>query len=358
VKVGLLIYGSLAAASGGYLYDRQLVETLEQCGDTVEIISLPYRRYPQHLGDAFNTRLRRRLNLAQLDVLLEDELNHPSLFLQNRWFTGNFPIVSIVHHLRTDEDHFAGLRQVYRLVERQYLRSVDGFIYNSLATRSSVEALAGFPAPGVVAYPGRADALGTMSEPELIERAFSPGPLRVLFVGNIIPRKNLHILLQGLASVPPGLCCLDIAGDPGVDRRYAARMARLVKNLHMEDRVRFLGKVKPGELLQAYSTHHVLAMPSAHEGFGIAYLEGFEYGMPAIASNHGGAVELVEPRKTGCLVQPGNAGEVAEAIHELAVDRQLLAEMSLHAFKRSREFPTWDETGRKVREYLQKITHP
>ena len=49
MRIGLIIYGSLDTVSGGYLYDRKLVEFLRGEGDTVEIISLPWRHYAAHL---------------------------------------------------------------------------------------------------------------------------------------------------------------------------------------------------------------------------------------------------------------------------------------------------------------------
>ena len=57
MKIGLIIYGSLDTLSGGYLYDRMLVDYLRAQGDTVEIISLPWRNYAAHLTDNFWFRL-------------------------------------------------------------------------------------------------------------------------------------------------------------------------------------------------------------------------------------------------------------------------------------------------------------
>lgn len=57
MKLGFIIYGSLDTLSGGYLYDRKLVEYLRDQGDTVEIISLPWRNYAAHLTDNFWFRL-------------------------------------------------------------------------------------------------------------------------------------------------------------------------------------------------------------------------------------------------------------------------------------------------------------
>ena len=59
MKIGLIIYGSLKTISGGYLYDRKLVELLKKRGDQIEIISLPRRNYAAYLTDNFHFRLPR-----------------------------------------------------------------------------------------------------------------------------------------------------------------------------------------------------------------------------------------------------------------------------------------------------------
>ena len=78
MKLGFLIYGSLDTLSGGYLYDRKLVDFLRDRGDSVEIISLPWRNYAAHLSDNLYFRLP-----LKLDLLIQDELNHPSLLCAN-----------------------------------------------------------------------------------------------------------------------------------------------------------------------------------------------------------------------------------------------------------------------------------
>ncbi len=94
MRIGLVIYGNLNTLSGGYLYDRRLVEHLRAHGDTVHIVSLPWRNYGRHLLDNFSRDLRRALATAPVDIWLEDELNHPSLaFLPRRKNHGG------AHHL-------------------------------------------------------------------------------------------------------------------------------------------------------------------------------------------------------------------------------------------------------------------
>jgi hypothetical protein len=156
MRIGLLIYGSLNTQSGGYLYDRKLVDYLLQQGDQVEVISLAPRNYVHHLTDNFSTSLIQCLKSLQLDILLQDELNHPSLFMLNRRLRKvvKFPFVSIVHHLRSSETFPAWQSLLYRWVERNYLASLDGFVFNSRATRQRVEAITGGNMPAIVAFPG------------------------------------------------------------------------------------------------------------------------------------------------------------------------------------------------------------
>jgi hypothetical protein len=83
VKIGLIIYGSIDTLSGGYLYDRQLVAHLRGVGCQVDILSLPWRTYAAHLSDNFRLAWARQIANAKYDLLLQDELNNPSLFLLN-----------------------------------------------------------------------------------------------------------------------------------------------------------------------------------------------------------------------------------------------------------------------------------
>ena len=104
------------------------------------------------------------------------------------------------------------LRRLYREIERLYLNSVDALLYNSETTRHTVEPLLDRKRPALVAYPA-ADHLPA-DEPAvdlntIAARSRAPGPLRILFVGNLIPRKGLDQVLDALAKLPPGFLAAD-----------------------------------------------------------------------------------------------------------------------------------------------------
>jgi glycosyltransferase involved in cell wall biosynthesis len=357
MRVGLIIYGSLGTRSGGYLYDRKLVERLRAAGDEVEIFSQPWQNYPTHLAYNFNANLSRRIIMADLDVLLEDELNHPSLLGLNSLLKRmrGFPVVAIVHHLRSSERHSPLWMPLYRLIERAYLGRLDGMIYNSHTTRFAVEALLGRPAAGQVVTPA-GDRLGVrLTLEEICVRNSAPGAPRLLFVGNLIPRKGLDTLLKALTRLRHLDWRLQIAGRQDVDLRYSAAMRRQVSEAGLEERVTFLGSVDDNSLEAELRQAHLLVVPSQYEGFGIVYLEGMAFGLPAVGTAAGGAKEIIQPGVNGLLIDPDDVDGLARGLEQLLVDRPLLLRMSLAARRRFDEFPGWDAGMDAVRSYLTTV---
>lgn len=348
MKLGLLIYGSLETLSGGYLYDRKLVEYLWNRGDTVEIISLPWRNYAAHLTDNFHFRLPRGL-----DLLLQDELNHPSLLTANRW-PHPYPIISLVHHLRCSEQRSAWQNWLYRLVEKIYLESVDGFIFNSQSTKRVVSRMLGSRKPNVIAYPPT-DRFGQgMTERPVETRAREPGPLRVLFLGNVIHRKGLHTLLEAVRLAKPDIR-LDVVGSLKAEPAYSRRMQTRVESVSLKSHITFHDALRDDQLTDRLKSAHVLAVPSSYEGFGIVYLEGMAFGLPAIGTTAGGASEIIKDGETGYLVSPGDAATLAERLSMLAEDRELLMELSVNALETYRQQPTWEETASQIRDFLHSM---
>lgn len=348
MRLAILIYGSLATLSGGYLYDRKLVEYLRSQGDTVEIISLPWRNYAAHLTDNLHFRLP-----PDLDLLIQDELNHPSLLSANR-HPNRYPIVSLVHHLRCSEQRPAWQNWFYRLVEKRYLDSVDGFIFNSQTTKQAVDGLIANGKPHLVAYPPT-DRFGMgLSDEQIRSRTYEPGPLRVLFLGNVIRRKGLHTLIKAISRETINIK-IDVVGALDSEPEYAQSMQHQVETSHLKSNIFFHGSLDNEDLIEKFKSAHVLAVPSSYEGFGIVYLEGMAFGLPAIGTTNGGASEIISDGKTGFLIPPDNEKMLSERLSTLARDRDLLRRISVAALERYRRQPSWEETAEDIRKFLHAI---
>ena len=381
MRIGLLIYGSLDTLSGGYLYDRKLVQHLRDAGDDVEIISIPWRNYAAHLTDNFSASLLRRLLAARVDVLVQDELNHPSLFRLNQKLRSphpnlppkgegrvpspfgrgrrvrvgvSYPIVSIVHHLRSSELRPAWQNKLYHIPEKAYLRSVDGFVFNSETTRGVVESTIGETRPHTVAYPAGNRLNPQITDEEIAARA-QADVLKIAFLGSVISRKNLHTLVDALSLVDEA-CHLTVIGNLDVEPAYVRQIRQQVKRLGVDEKITFAGALNDEPLKAKLCESHLLALPSSYEGFGIAYLEGMGYGLPAIGSTDGAAHEIITPDVDGYLIDPSDAKTLASHLRTLARDRKKLMQMSLAARERYLAHPTWDESMAKIRMFLQTMT--
>jgi glycosyltransferase involved in cell wall biosynthesis len=360
VKIGLIIYGSLDTLSGGYLYDRQLVAHLRANGCEVEILSLPWRNYPLHLSDNLHLGWARKIADARYDLLLQDELNHPSLFLLNSLLRRQCtcPTITIVHHLRSSEDHPAALLPFYRAIERQYLTTVDGYIFNSQTTKQIVHQLLGHSVPHVVAYPA-VDHLQLPTHSTVVsaitERLQRHAPLQLLFVGNLMARKRLHTVLQALADLKQRNWQLHIVGSQAIDPHYSTEMHHLASTLALAPHLTWHGRISDEELTKLYSTSDCLVMPS-YEGFGIVYLEAMAHGLPVIAATAGAAHEIVQPGKNGYLIPLDDNMTLAHHLERIQTNRVHLATLAFHARQSFEAHPTWQASMQAAYQWLYELS--
>jgi len=352
-----MIYGALDQVSGGYLYDRLMMEHLERMGHQVEIIPLPGKPYALNLTDNFSSSALRALQESQPDILLQDELCHPSLFILNRKLKIilTCPIISIVHHLRSSEAHPAWQNAFYRRVEKRYLKTADGCIFNSETTRTVILHLLGKEHPCVVAYPGGNHIVSDISNDKILDRCHKPGPLKLLFIGNVIARKGLHTLISALGRLMDQHWQLTVAGSLSADSRYATSVKRLIVDAGLQGRVVFKGTVDHETLKGLLENHHCLAVPSFYEGFGIVYLEAMAFGLPVVASTAGAVPEIVADGHEGFLVPPGEVAALANRISILAGDRDRLAVMGLAARNRYVRHPSWLDGAMRIHDFFHRI---
>jgi glycosyltransferase involved in cell wall biosynthesis len=361
MRIGLIIYGSLDTKTGGYLYDRIVARGLARLGHEVEVISLPGGSYLGRLGHGLSSGLCRRLLAGDFDVLVQDELCHPSLFLVNFRLRrlrrrGGPLLIALIHHVLCREPRSGWQNWLLAIAERRYLASVDGYIHNSATTRRTVAGLAEGRRPEVVAYPA-GDRFGNPLSPETIgRRVCRPGPLELLFLGMVIPRKGLLPLLRALARVDRDLWRLSVVGSLDFDPGHVTEARRLVKDLELSTSVLFLGHRPDDELVQVLTASHLFCMPYAYEGFGIAILEAMAFGLPAIGCRTGAASETISHGTNGFLLDPADLDGLAPLLAKLHRDREELRRMSFAASATYAGRPTWQESATTIDGFLQRVT--
>jgi glycosyltransferase involved in cell wall biosynthesis len=358
MRIGLVIIGDLNTLTGGTLYDRILVDYLRSRGHVVDILSLPPGRgYGRQLAGNFSRSLLRLLRRRPPDVLLQDGLCHPSLFLQNGRLraVSNGPVVALLHQVLSCQPRKYWRNTVYRVVEKQYLKSVDACIFNSRTTRDAARARGAVACPHIIARPA-GDRLGSLYSADPIgARSREKGPLRLLFLANVLPLKGLDRLIDVLASVSMRVWRLSVVGSLAMNKPYARKIGARVAACGLSQNIRFLG-VRDGPSLAAIlKKSHLLVLPYSHEAFGIVFLEAMAFGLPAVGSSAGAAREIIRHGENGFLVAPEDSAGLAKVVEDLYADRNRLDAMSRRALATYRMYPGWQETMEKIHVFLKTL---
>jgi glycosyltransferase involved in cell wall biosynthesis len=378
IKVAFIVYGSIDQMSGGYLYDRRVVSALRSRGDSVEVFGLsklPYLLAPfQGLGPMLKTLFRgpgRRGEPSEgpptYDCIVVDELVHPSVWLARFGRRARKDgVVTLVHHLRSQERIPAISRAVARAFERVLLNRSSLIITTGAATADKVRSLLTRYIPVLTCMPGR-NSLPVPTGASARQTARKAGePCRILSVGILVPRKGYRRLVQALSSMKelPWECT--IVGDDSIDPRYAARLRGLVERSGLGALIRITGRIADAELAELYRNAHVFAFPSELEGYGIVLAEAMSFGIPYAAFRGGALPELIGREEIffsspeGRIIR-AEGGLVADkppafarALKTLITDERLRRRFAGEAANRALFFPTWDATGRCFSDALLK----
>jgi glycosyltransferase involved in cell wall biosynthesis len=357
MHVAFVIYGSLDEISGGFLYDRQLVEHLRQRRHRVTMVALPWRSYTRSLPDNMSRRLLRLLQYQTFDLVLQDELVHPSFFQLNRRLRRvvRLPIVSLIHLLRSSENGSGWRRRLYREIERRYLAGIDGFIYVNRHIEVRVHAMLKAHPPGVIANPAGDHLSAGLTSEQIVRRAHRPGPLNLIFVGNLTPLKGLHLVLDALHGVPLDGWRLTVIGSVDRDPAYVRRIRQQIASAGWEAHVTLRGMLSNAEVSSHLAQSDVFTVPSNPESYSIAYLEAMSHGLPIIANAQSDSADLIEHGVSGFCLQPDDSHGFAKHLRTLAWDRHELAQMSLAARERFMALPTWEQSMQRAVRFLEDI---
>jgi D-inositol-3-phosphate glycosyltransferase len=140
-----------------------------------------------------------------------------------------------------------------------------------------------------------------------------------------------------------------VGGPSGTDgAAELARAHRLVDELGVRERVRFVAP-QPHHLLSTYyRAADVCIVPSRSESFGLVALEAAACGTPVVAAAVGGLTTVVQHERTGLLVDDRAARSFADACQLVLDDPERSTHMASVAAERARDY-TWSVTAARLR---------
>ena len=309
-RLHVVVPGPIDQQTGGYIYDRRMVEGLRARGWRVDVHSLA-GTFPTDDAGAGAGLAAALAGLPDGERVLIDGLALGGLPGPVHAERTRLRILALVHHPLADETGLDAARRArLEALEREALAACAGVLVTSDFTARRLEAY------GVA--PARVRAVRPGTDPAPLADGPEPGdPPLLLSVGSVTPRKGQRVLAAALARLDDlswrCVCAGSLERDPG----YAAEVTAFARETGLGDRLRFAGECGAAELDRLYHRATLFVLPSYYEGYGMALADALARGLPVVSTT-GGAIPHTVPADAGVLVAPGDEAALAGALRASA----------------------------------------
>jgi glycosyltransferase involved in cell wall biosynthesis len=347
----LITYHPVDRTTGGYIYNRLIMEALEKKGFRVETIAL--KPLPIMFAWIHSIPLFRMLKPGgsgkEYDVAVIDEMVHPSVWLLSALASQlKVPLVTLVHSLTSKMPGWNLRKALSGPMEKAVLSGSRLVVANSEYSRNLIESLVDGRVPIRICRPGKDGLVSTEGQPAAGMPEESPKSVsRVtkLFTASHISRlKGLDVLLTALSRLPDLEWRLTIAGDCSVDRLHFRRLQRIIRSGGLQDRIAFTGILKGADLSREYRQADLFVFPTKYEAYGMSLAEAMHIGLPFVASKIGGVEEITQGK--GWLFEAGDSTELAAILRKVISNPGLREKSSGLSKELARRLPTWADTGK------------
>jgi glycosyltransferase involved in cell wall biosynthesis len=341
-----VVPGSLSEATGGYHYDRRLIEGLRELGWQITVQSLD-SRFPFPTQDALAEAAAVFASFADGTLVVIDGLALGAMPGVLEGHRDRLKVVGLVHHpLALEGGLEPGVVERLRRSEQAALRCVRHVIVTSASTRETL-ALYGVAVASIsVVEPG------TDAAP--LKKGTQGGAPEILCVANVIPRKGHDLLIEALAGVRQLAWRLTCVGNTKRSPKTVDALRRQVEEAGLGARVRILGELDGAALEGCFADADLFVLPTRHEGFGMAVAEALARGLPVLATRTGAIAELVLPG-AGVVVPPDDPDALREALSYLLTERGVLERLASGAREVRARLPRWPQACARAERVLAEV---
>ena len=330
---------NVRSGSGTFVGISVLCEALRAGGHTVELLAPREGGGPVSLSSRllFNLRARKAAQdrCPDPDAIIGFDLD--GLFLPR----GRARRIAAIKGGAAEEASFergpARLRlSVEAFFEKRHVRGADRILTPSAHTAGRIVSDYGIPRDRITVVPEPIDLARWRTA--LAAAPDRPrGPVSILCVAHLYPRKDVATLLGAMARLAGGAVLRVVGTGPAL-----AGLERRARETELNGRVEFLGHLPFDRLAAEYRRADLFCLPSRQEGFGIVFLEAMAAGLPVVAVRAAAIPEVVADGVSGVLVPPGDAVALANALERLIADPGERRRLSEEGRRRVRSYDAPD----------------
>ena len=336
--------GDLATPTGGYRYDRRIIQELRKFGWEVNVLNIGH-------GFPFPSPSERA---TALEILSEVPSGCPIVIDGLAFGTlpeagalqARTPLIALVHQpLALEATLSAAQARAFRDSERAALAAAARVIVTSEATARIMTADYRVPLENVsVARPG--------NDPVPQAVGSRDGIVRLVSVGSVVPGKGHDLLVAALATIADMPWRLTIAGDRTRNPAAASQLEADIAAYGLTDRVAMVGSLPSERVMELYVGSDIFVLASRFESYGMALAEAIAHGLP-IVSTTAGAIPDTVPAKAGLLVPPDDADALAQALRRLIGNTAERRRFARNARTAAARLPSWQDSARRFADAIR-----
>jgi len=329
-----VVPGSLTEVTGGYQYDRRLIEGMRSLGWQILVSSLD-SGFPFPTDPALAEADAALASFPDEALVLIDGLALGAMPDVVAAHSARLRMIGLIHHpLALEEGLTPAIAERLRRSEVAALRSVRHVIVTSVFTRD------GLASYGVAS--GRISVVEPGTDAAPLAQGSRDDAVEILCVANVIPRKGHDLLIEALADLRHLRWRLTCAGSTQRSQETAAALRRKIAATGLGERIRMPGELDGAALEQCFGAADLFVLPTRHEGFGMVVAEALAHGLPVLATRTGAIPDLVLP-DAGVVVPPNDARSLRDALSRLLAEPNVLARFAKGAREARARLPRWSQ---------------
>ena len=345
-RIAFAVPGDLATPTGGYVYDRRIIEELRRLDWQVDVLDVG-------AGFPFPSDAQRATALAIVSAVSEgcpiviDGLAF-GVLPEAGALRSRTPLIALVHQpLALDPGLDARQADLFRGSERASLNAATRVVTTSEATGRILVADYGVPTQRIsVARPG--------NDPVPQANGSTDGIVRLVSIGSIVPGKGYDVLIAAMAKIADLPWRLIIAGDRTRNSEVATRLDNDIETYGLSERVTVLGAVSPERVMELYRGSDMFVFASRFESYGMALAEAMAHGLP-IVSTKAGAIPDTVSAGAALLVPPDDVAALAQALRRLISDQAERQRLAANARVAAAHLPRWSDSARLFARAIESI---
>lgn len=347
-----LVPGELETPTGGYVYDRRMIEGLRRRGWAVAVHSLE-PSFPDPAPAALERAAEILAAIPGGAVVLVDGLAFGAMPVLAEREATRLRLAALVHlPLGADITRDTAARNRLAASEQRALRAARLIIVTGPGTP---ELLAGYQLDRrliEVVEPGadrRREAGRRMARPMA-----QPTAVTLLSVATLHPGKGHDILLHALAPLVHLDWHLVCAGSLTRHPAAAGRVRDTIARLGLGQRVSLLGELDEAAVSDCYDSADMFVLATLQETYGMAVAEALTHGLPVVATATG-AIPGMLGGDAGVVVAPGDTSALGAALGRLIGDRRLRQRLAEGAARAAFRLPTWEDATDRLSQVLARL---